>query len=251
MNNITEINTAIQDTFGFLSTFEASPKSVFNKEGRLSTKSSDYKLFISGHRDMILKKYEPLIKATASDYYRNRSKDAAIDYMDLYQDNMIYAMRAIEYVDLKRIDSNFRFGSILIDYLTGYNNSVHLKSDTQTVYKQKSLDFEYANDEGDSVTLYDTGFKNQPVKNVEVNSSYSRGADVQFEEMEFRKDFEEFRKTLTPLEQNILELTEKGMMLKEISVMVGHKTSANTAYFKIKMKNKYKEFMRAKGYEIQ
>ena len=252
-------NTAnVQDMFfNQIPSFIPSTINKFNTIPDLSIKSSDYDLFkYSRNYDLILKKYDPLLKSMASKYYQNRKKDNAIGYMDLYQDNICYAIKAINYVNFSMIDENFKFGSILVDYLTGYNNSECKKEATVVVQKQFSVDY---NNSQEISSYYETkDIKNTKTINMleraAIQNGYpnfsvtNMGADKQYEEKAFRDHFEEFRMTLNPLERTILEETERGTMLKDISKLVRHNTEANTAYYKIKMKNKFKSFMKEKGY---
>ncbi len=199
-------------------------------------KKSDYQLFVEKDVQSILKKYDPFLKSMAASYLSNRSKDPAVSFEDLYQDNIIYALKAIEHVKMEKIDEYFKFGSILVDYLTAYNKSEYEKEKTQKNFpKQLSRLNGLVDKEGENQCFQ------IPSKSVEV----------EFIENELMSLFDFFYENMTTeREKIIINEIGKGTQIKDIVPILQANNSASVIYWKNLLKKKFFKFMEKQGHHF-
>jgi hypothetical protein len=243
--SMTTIDTALRKDISYKN---PTPKDIgYIKKSEQSTIKTDYQLFVTQDVQGILKKYHPLLKSMAGRYFFNRTKDPAVEFDDLYSDNIEIALKAINYVKLEKIDENFKFGSILVDFLTGYNNSNHEKQDTQFYYLQDRYVEKESSKEQNENNSYADMWSAKPSYN-----KFSKSVETEFEENEAHSLAQHFYQNQTDeREKIIIDEIGRGTMIKDIAVILNAKHSANVIYWRDLLKQRFIKFMEAYGYKIE
>jgi len=103
----------------------------------------DYELFKNNDYDLLLKKYQPMIKKESMKYkYLN---DCSIEYEDIFQENMIIAWDAIKYIHKKikskkvQLNEHIYFGPFLKQRLKSYSNARLNKKKSKVNQKVSSI----------------------------------------------------------------------------------------------------------------
>ena len=188
----------------------------------------DYELFKNRQYDLILVKYQPMIKHESRRY--SYLHDDALEYEDIYQENMIVAWQAIEYIQ-KRIQqkkttlsNKLYFGPMLKQRLVKYSQSREGKQKSKV--NQNLL----------------------PIFcNVESDCLFS---NINFiVEAEFQNLYDDFTKNLTNKERNFVYNMEKLKSCNKVSKKM-KMTYSLTLKMMHDLKNKCIQFIQQRGYEL-
>lgn len=191
---------------------------------------TDYELFKNKDVDGIINKYMPLIKHTSYVYYDFMSSDHSVEYEDLIQENMIYALKAIDrtmsYAERGKIDENFKFGTRLKGYLKSYNNSAARN-------KRKKM--------------------NRSLVDIYEVHSTGHSAVVRFDGSEIINNdvyrlYEMWKETLKPKAKKVLKLLEKKMKFTEIAQKLNFKSPSNVAFYKTELERSFVDYFKKHDY---
>jgi RNA polymerase sigma factor (sigma-70 family) len=193
----------------------------------------DYELFKNKQYDLLLEKYHPLISKVSMKFIQ--LNDSAIDFEDIYQENMIVAWRAIEYIQ-KRIkqkttvlNDKLYFGIILKQRLLKYSEDRFAKLSTKINQNLQSINNNY--DVNDLKELI-----------VSDNTNV-------VEQVEYKLLSENFLNQLTSKERNLILLLEQFKTCNAVAnkTKVPYHQVSRAAH---KLKYKCKEFIVQQGYRL-
>jgi DNA-directed RNA polymerase specialized sigma24 family protein len=192
----------------------------------------DYELFKHRQYDLLLEKYHPLISKVSMKFIQ--LNDSAIDFEDIYQENMIVAWRAIEYIQ-KRIkqkttvlNDKLYFGIILKQRLLKYSKDRFAKLSTKINQNLNSLS---------NVNIID-------LKELIVSDNTNVA-----EQVEYKLLSESFLNQLTSKERNLILLLEQFKTCNAVAnkTKVPYHQVSSAAH---KLKCKCKDFIIQQGYRL-